>query len=145
VCGLFLHPLSLAAAEIAGFWATSEGELSLTQQGNQITGSYPLDHGEVTGNLNGYLLEGYWIEDSSAERCSSPKNGRYNWGKIHFQFEGNKFSGAWGYCDKEPAQRWTGSKRKDCTNKKEDSGPSVSQGESVRLQVQRVSVFIFPL
>jgi hypothetical protein len=108
---LFLQPLSLTAAEIAGLWATSEGELTLTQQGNQITGSYPVDHGEVTGTLYGDLLEGYWIEDASDERCPSPKNGRYYWGRLRLQFQDDRFSGKWGYCEKELSLNWTGQRK----------------------------------
>jgi len=111
VAFFFSSPFGLSAAEINGTWTTSEGEMSFAQQGNQITGSYSSDHGEITGTMYGDLLEGYWIEDASAERCSSAKNGRYYWGKIQFRFDGNKFSGAWGYCDKETTQKWTGSKR----------------------------------
>lgn len=108
---LLLHPLYLAAAEIAGTWTTSEGELSLIQQGNQITGSYPTDHGEVTGILYGDLLEGYWIEDASSERCSAAKNGRYYWGRLRLQFQGDMFSGKWGYCENELSLNWTGKRK----------------------------------
>lgn len=96
---------------ITGIWSTTEGDMNFRQAGNQVTGSYATDRGEITGNMNGNIFTGYWIEDASAERCSSAKNGRYYWGKIKFQFDGNKFSGVWGYCDKEPAQKWTGNRR----------------------------------
>ncbi len=48
---LFYYPFGLGAAEITGTWTTSEGEMSFAQQGNQITGSYSSEHGEITGTM----------------------------------------------------------------------------------------------
>lgn len=95
---------------IAGKWRSSEGELFLTQSGTSVTGSYSSDGGEIVGEMNGNVLEGYWIENSSNERCASAKNGRHHWGRIRWAFDGNKFSGTWSYCDKPVAGggRWTG-------------------------------------
>lgn len=96
---------------ITGIWTTTEGEMNFQQSGIRVTGSYPSDHGEITGAMSGNIFNGYWIEDASAERCAYPRNGRYYWGKIRFQFDGNRFSGAWGYCDKDLTQKWTGSRK----------------------------------
>lgn len=96
---------------IEGLWKTSQGETRFRQTGNQITGSYlPQEHGEITGNLNGNVMSGYWIEDSSSRKCAFQKNGRYHWGRIQLVFEGNRFSGKWGYCDSDLTTSWTGSR-----------------------------------
>jgi len=72
--------------DIEGLWSSSEGEISFRQQGNRITGRYTNDNGEIVGVLHNDTLSGYWIEDNSAQRCSTPKNGRYYWGRIEFVF-----------------------------------------------------------
>jgi hypothetical protein len=84
---------------IAGKWRTSEGELTLVQSGPSVKGSYTSDGGEIVGEMNGNVLEGYWIENGSAERCATAKNGRHHWGRIRWTFEGGRFSGSWSYCD----------------------------------------------
>ncbi|MFA5181282.1 MAG: hypothetical protein WC405_08155 [Syntrophales bacterium] len=96
---------------IEGLWKTSEGDVRFWQTGNQVTGSYnPKEHGELTGALSGNIMSGFWIEDVSGQKCSYPKNGRYYWGKFRHVFDGNRFSGKWGYCDAEPGTAWTGSR-----------------------------------
>lgn len=98
-------------ANIEGLWKSSEGDVRFWQTGNQVTGSYnPKEHGELTGIITGNILSGFWIEDLSDRKCSYPKNGRYYWGKIRLVFDGNRFSGKWGYCDTEPGTAWTGSR-----------------------------------
>ncbi len=100
-----------ASARIAGKWKTSEGELTLNQSDNQISGRYSSDGGEIVGELNGNALEGYWIENGSSQRCATAKNGRYHWGRIRWTFDADKYTGAWSYCDKpvpSSGNRWTG-------------------------------------
>ena len=96
---------------VAGLWKTNQGDIQLSQTGTQVTGSYnPAEHGELVGNMSGNTLTGLWIEDASGSKCSSPRNGRFYWGKIRFVFDGNRFTGQWGYCDAEPNQSWTESR-----------------------------------
>lgn len=95
-------------ANIGGAWKTSEGDLFLNHAGENVTGIYTKDNGEVVGRFRGNVLTGYWIENASNRRCSSPKNGRYYWGRLRLAFMGNKFQGVWGYCEDEPRQSWTG-------------------------------------
>ena len=103
------------AAGIAGKWRSSEGEVTLTQSGRAVKGGYANDGGEIVGEMNGNVLEGYWIENGSAERCATPKNGRHHWGRIRWTFEGGKFSGTWSYCDKPVASGggWSGERTGD--------------------------------
>lgn len=96
--------------DISGKWRTSEGEMTLSQSGRAVTGRYTNDNGEIVGELIGNVLEGWWIENSSNQRCATPRNGRYYWGRIRFTFSGNRFTGSWSYCDSPvPSQiNWTG-------------------------------------
>lgn len=96
-------PQASGRASVAGIWRTSEGELTLVQSGLGVKGSYTSDGGEIVGEMNGNVLEGYWIENGSAERCATAKNGRHHWGRIRWTFEGGRFSGNWSYCDKPVA------------------------------------------
>ena len=102
-------------ASIAGKWRSSEGEVTLTQSGRAVKGGYANDGGEIVGEMNGNVLEGYWIENGSNERCASAKNGRYHWGRIRWTFEAGKFTGTWSYCDKPVASGggWSGERTGD--------------------------------
>ncbi len=95
----------------AGNWKTSEGSLTLNQNGRSVTGSYSSDGGEIVGEMNGDVLDGYWIENGSSQRCATPKNGRYFWGRIHWTFSDGQFTGTWSYCDNPvtgSSGNWTG-------------------------------------
>jgi hypothetical protein len=97
--------------QISGTWKTSVAELTVKQSGTQISGTYKSDGGEIEGEMNGNVLEGWWIENNSSKRCSSTRNGRKYWGRISWSFEGDKFAGAWSYCDSpvpSSGNRWTG-------------------------------------
>jgi len=60
--------------------------------------------------------EGYWIQASSAEKCSSQKmmNGKASpyWGKLTIQFLDpdfpSRWQAKWNYCDKKPIATWQG-------------------------------------
>jgi hypothetical protein len=80
-----------------------------------VKGGYTSDGGEIVGEMNGNVLEGYWIENSSGERCATAKNGRHHWGRIRWTFDGGKFVGNWSYCDKPVAGGggWTGERSGD--------------------------------
>ncbi|MDP2432075.1 MAG: hypothetical protein Q8O33_08590 [Pseudomonadota bacterium] len=102
---------SNATGQIAGKWKTSEGELTLNQSDNRVSGHYSSDGGEIVGTMNGNVLEGYWIENGSSERCATAKNGRHHWGRIRWTFDDSKFVGVWSYCDKPPpagGANWSG-------------------------------------
>lgn len=96
---------------LEGIWGSTEGDIRFHQQGNRVSGRYTNDNGELVGSVNNDLLRGYWIEDHSNKRCSSPKNGRYFWGKIEFRFTGNSFAGRWGYCDDALSGTWSGQRK----------------------------------
>lgn len=96
---------------IEGVWRSSEGDIRFRQQNNRVSGRYATDNGEITGSLDNATLRGYWIEDHSSHRCNTSKNGRYHWGSIELKFDGNRFTGRWGYCNEAPTQTWSGQRK----------------------------------
>ncbi|HNQ03039.1 MAG TPA: hypothetical protein PKH69_00355 [Thiobacillaceae bacterium] len=120
---------------VAGRWRTSEGELTLIQHGRGVQGRYTSDGGEIVGEMNGNVLEGYWIENGSSERCATAKNGRHHWGRIRWTFEGNRFTGSWSYCEKPVAGGggWNGERIADAPigllPPAETTGAAVSGGK----------------
>lgn len=108
---LFFATVSPAlASNIAGTYKTTEGMMTLRQHGDRVTGNYTSDNGEITGTLYDTTLDGFWIENHSDQRCSSAKNGRHYWGRISFEFNENRFSGTWGYCNEAPSRTWSGTR-----------------------------------
>lgn len=93
-------------------WTTNWGTMELKQSGNEVTGRYSEDNGEVFGNLTQKnVIEGYWIEDASSRRCTKALHDRYHWGRFRMEFEQDlmSFSAVWGYCEEEPSKTdWTG-------------------------------------
>ncbi|MBE9223317.1 hypothetical protein IQ215_11470 [Cyanobacterium stanieri LEGE 03274] len=95
-----------------GRWNTSEGTMNLSQSGNMVQGSYSQDNGRIRGQVTGNTLNGYWIENGSAQRCSRAMDGSFHWGRISYKMNANRseFEGLWSYCDGEPNSGWNGSK-----------------------------------
>ncbi len=102
----------LKTLDVSGLWQTSWGKMSLTQSGEKVEGHYDEDNGEIFGVLKDNVLDGYWIEDSSSERCTEPLRGRYHWGHMRMTFgDPDGFSAVWGYCDGELTRKdWNGSR-----------------------------------
>lgn len=95
---------------VAGRYDSSEGKMTLQQSGDRVQGRYGNDNGELTGILFDSTLDGFWIENSSSRRCSTPKNGRYYWGRVKLEFSGSGFSGKWGYCEEPLNSTWSGTR-----------------------------------
>lgn len=89
-------------------WNLDGKRLTLRADSNGVTGSYTEDNGRLSGTISGNILDGYWGEDSSGQRCSSQRLGTYYWGRIRFVFDGPRFIGHWGYCDATPTSAWNG-------------------------------------
>lgn len=98
-------------ADVSGVYDTDYGELTISQQGQQIRGSYP--DGEIKGVVTGYTVEGTWKQT-------------YSQGRITFQFRTNLsgFSGVWGTGEDPPTSPWNGT-RKAGTLKQAPIAPSV--------------------
>ena len=98
--------------KVQGVWETSEGKMKLHQDGKNVAGSYNQNEGRIVGTLLNNTLAGYWIEDSSSQRCSKPREGSNYWGRISFRFTTrDKFEGKWSYCGKKPGSTWTGKRK----------------------------------
>ncbi len=110
ICLLVLLPAASQAFDVSGTYSSSEGAITLQQNGDRVVGRYTNDNGELTGLMFGNIFEGFWIEDSSERRCATPKNGRYHWGRATFTFDGKGFNGGWGHCDEKPIRFWTGTR-----------------------------------
>jgi hypothetical protein len=102
---------SAFALDIRGMWQSSEGTLILRQAGGQnYEGMYDQDSGRITGSFDGHTLQGFWMEDSSQVRCSSPMNGTYYWGQVELGFGDGIFAGRWDYCGQGGGRGWTGNR-----------------------------------
>lgn len=120
--GLFvLTPLSIAAQDAGPtttIWQTSEGEMALPANpatGQRIKIPYTQDGGRILGAFtlepNGdRILDGHWVEESSAEACETSVDGSYYWGRITFVFDPQfaSFDGLWAYCNAGLDRGWSG-------------------------------------
>ena len=100
-----------AAGSVEGVWKTSEGRATVHMDGIKLQGNYSSDNGELIGKMTyPQRFEGFWIENDSNTKCSEPKNGRYHWGKVVWEFDDNmcSFKGKWSYCDQKPSSGWRG-------------------------------------
>jgi len=96
-----------AAVTWAGVWQTTFGELTLTQQGQQVTGTYPYRRGRLKGVVQGRLLRGRWYE--------GPADRDEYRGDFEFKMmpDGNYFLGRWGKGFGRPMSgRWVGRRMK---------------------------------
>jgi len=84
---------------ISGVYNTDFKEMTITQNGNKVTGTYKHQNGRVEGTLNGQTLTGFWYQD----------NGK---GKFVFEFNSDfsGYLGKWGYNDAAPASKWNGTR-----------------------------------
>lgn len=97
-----------ATGYVAGVWKFNWGDLNLQQNGNQVSGTYTEDGGQVGGTMTGNVFNGYWSETVSDKRCAMPLNGRYHWGRMQLQFTNGGFVGKWGYCNDPINSQLTG-------------------------------------
>ena len=96
---------------ISGIWETSEGTATIRQNGKQVRGEYDQDGGVIVGQMTyPQRFEGYWIEDHSDHKCTTPKEGRYYWGRVIWNFDNDMciFKGKWSFCDEAPRRSWKG-------------------------------------
>jgi len=76
----------------SGSWDSDWGVMVFTQNGDQVTGTYPHDNGKIQGTVSGNTLTGTWSEAPSY----GPPNDA---GDVVFTLaaDGNSFSGNWRY------------------------------------------------
>ena len=83
----------------SGTYTTDFNEMTITQNGNKVTGTYKHQNGRVEGTLSGHTLTGFWFQD----------NGK---GKMIFEFNSDytAFTGKWGYNEATPSGKWNGTR-----------------------------------
>lgn len=87
-------PTPAPLAEWGGSWATDFGTLTITQQGNQVTGSYVYNNsgapiqGQMSGQVIGNHLDFAWEE--------GPGGAGSGHGSFVMSADGSKFEGTWG-------------------------------------------------
>jgi hypothetical protein len=81
------EPLVDVTGEWATQWGSTYADMTLSQSGNYVDGSYSLStsYGSISGTLTGYTLNGTWSD-------------QYGEGSFSFVFasDGNSFDGTWG-------------------------------------------------
>ena len=91
--------------QVAGYYNTSFGQMTLQQQGNQIYGTFSPKNGRIEGTLEGNVFRGNWSQAPSYQ----PPNDA---GDFAFTFsnDGLAFNGNWRYGYQGPWQNspWNG-------------------------------------
>ncbi len=122
------HSSRKKASTIPSNCSTSEGSMTFSGSTSGILARYGTDRGRVLGTLRGSIIDGYWVETDSNEKCSTAKDGSYYWGRIVATLEarGPRFNGKWNYCDGTPNKDWTGT----CSGSASDEGFEPDHGDS---------------
>lgn len=84
-----------------GSWSTSYGVLNLTQNGDQVTGSYP--DGTLTGTVSGNILSGTFAEVNDYTGVFS----------FTMSGDGKSFTGTWHYAGDAEDGNWSGTRITD--------------------------------
>lgn len=85
----------------SGVYNTDFNELTLTQTGNKVTGTYKHANGRIEGTINGRTLTGWWYQSNGKGRMVFDFNSDYS-----------GFTGKWSYNDAQPSAKWDGTRIK---------------------------------
>ncbi len=102
--------------DVSGTWPNTKdfGVMRLVHyEDGHVTGEYGDDEGRFfQARIKGMVLDGYWVEKKSKERCNSSKDGSHYWGRVRMQFsaDAKSLKGSWGYCNNHPTNTWNGSR-----------------------------------
>ena len=88
-------------ANIAGIYRTDFNDMTLSVNGNRVTGTYKHRDGKIDGVLTNNKLVGIWTQS----------NGKGNFEFI-FNSDFSSFTGKWGYNNSTPTSKWNGTKLK---------------------------------
>jgi hypothetical protein len=76
-----------------GKWDTEQwGEMTLQQNGSNVTGDYEWDGGNIKGTVSGNILKGTWSESPTYQ----PENDAGDF-EFTISSDGNSFTGRWRY------------------------------------------------
>lgn len=89
-----------------GVWETNWGDMTLTQTGDKVSGTYTFDQGKITGTVSGSTLTGTWSE---APSYAPPHDA----GEVEFIMseDGKSFTGKWRYGSEGDWGGWDGGTR----------------------------------
>jgi alkaline phosphatase D len=73
-----------------GTWTTTFGTLTISQEGDVATGTYPHKGGLIQGEQDGRVLRGRWFE---------PEHEKEGTFELTIDAAGNSFNGSWSYAD----------------------------------------------
>jgi len=88
------------AQQIDGVYETDFKDMTLSQNGSKVTGTYKHMDGRIDATLNGNVLTGWWYQS----------NGK---GRMVFVFDEDftVFTGKWSSNDAEPKSKWDGKRK----------------------------------
>lgn len=69
---------------------------------------YTQKKGHMTGQVQGDQVEGFWMQESSKQKCTTQKNGSSYWGGFRISFTQSGYSGKWSYCNEPLTRDMTG-------------------------------------
>ena len=95
----------VAIANIAGIYKTDFNDMTLTINGNRVTGTYKHNEGKIEGVLTNNKLVGTWTQT----------NGKGNF-EFNFNSDFSAFTGKWGYNNSVPNSKWNGTKTSSLGN-----------------------------
>ncbi len=90
-------------ANISGVYTTDFKQLTLNQNGNEVTGTYENGNGKLRGTLSGNKFSGTWTNSASN------KTGKF---EFIFNSDFSAFTGKYGYDSSDPSKRWNGTRIK---------------------------------
>jgi len=102
---LIVNCASVQATGWAGTWDTNWGTMVLTQVGNQVSGTYTWDSGQINGTVAGNVFTGTWSE---APSYSPPDDA----GEVQLTIsaDGQSISGQWRYDSSGSWSSWAGTR-----------------------------------
>lgn len=100
---LFAATATAQALNWNGVWLTNWGDMTLTQSGSTVTGSYTWDQGQVSGTVLGDTFSGTWTEapsrvppsDAGDLSLDMSRDGMSFRGYWRYGFGGTTWSGDW--------------------------------------------------
>lgn len=103
--------MGLRAQNVSGVYQTDFNELTLQQNGSQVTGTYKHADGRIEGTINGNTMTGWWYQSNGKGRFTFVFNNDFS-----------AYTGKWGYDNAEPSGTWNG---------RRTSGSPVAQSQPV--------------
>lgn len=95
--GTVIVPPSAPTGNWSGPWKTDFGAMTLSQNGNRVTGTYEFKGGRIDGTISGNVLSGTWTQTNGS--------GRF---EFTLSADGRSFSGRWGGGQTLTGGTWNG-------------------------------------